>query len=620
MTNELQINIAPNGEQFSLILKAEILNTEDGGQPYELRKPWDLDDLKVQTLRLGAAPPDLVRDVTVTVSRWLLDPDLNNVIANALNLSKKRGEPLRVVFSVNDHELRRKLNRLPLELVTLRNTADALVLSPEVVSIVHQLPGANKSTAPARSNRWPLKILIVRTNPNDLGGAIPAASEIRDSILKIWNEHPPLDPTLLRIDVLSHAGEEPAGMKLAGKPTSDDFEKQLLKSSYDILLYIGHGDVEPSSTPGGVGGGFLQFENEKRTGPSAYKADALAAKLARNPVPVVLLMGCVTAVGELSEVGVSLAGEPKAVPDWLDALPEDKKKSVPEALPNWILGNQGVAQALINSAAGVQFALGMQYQIPTTGAKRFLEFFFLSLLKNKDINLRGNVEEAVRVARGSLRPEKYRYLWSAPVIFSTLSAEPLLPFLQKPPVCQPFDDLQTFRETLWMTLHEAAWRHRKEIESTQSMVKVMHNSLANLEQDIARRSQEHNASLIIPGFAEAKAGDEVRVPVMLHGDLKDLKTIEGKLTGLEGMKVKALEVSAELKARDFQVAPTNTEMTEFLFRHREGGDLTTGELFTLVLIAGQEPKGWVSIGLDELIVDPAQPVCPGHNAVVFPKA
>jgi hypothetical protein len=591
MGNDFQIELIPNGKRLSMVLKSTVLKTPNAGESFA-RPVFKLSEDEITRLRFGDASEQLVTEVREKLSKWFLKTDINGQIQNAIRLSRG-GEPLRVIFAIADKKTRYSLKDIPFELITLKDDIEALVVNADVAAFLHLLPNANKSTASPSSSTWPLKILIVRSNPNRLGGAVPPAATILESILSLWKEDPPLAPSLLRIDILS--SEEPDEVKVAARPTIDNFEMQLMKVNYDILIYIGHGDIQ-STGPGKEESGVLQFENENNTGPAVLNANRLASILRQHPVPVVLLMGCLTAV---------------------DAIPDDMRDGVSTLMPKWISGNQGVAQALIDSESGVQIAIGMQYQISTRNAKRFLEFFFRSLLKNKDEKRRGNVEEASRFARNSLKFQDY--MWSAPVVFSTLSPEPILPFLAGPPDCEVFEMIQRFRIDIWNSLSKLSWRLRGNVE-LQEMASDRHETLKKLDQEIAQSTLNRNSSLITPAFIESRPGDEIKMPINLAGTLKQVATIDGKLIVVgENAKITRIEPSEALIASNFQVLPTNDDKTEFLIRHKDGGaDITAGQLFSITMTAESTGKTIISVSLGEIKIVPPQPVCPGNNAAVIP--
>jgi len=139
---------------------------------------------------------------------------------------------------------------------------------------------------------------------------------------------------------------------------------------------MGHGDVfqvYQGLPPVNV----LQLESDDGSVHITVPSDQLAIQLHERPVPVVLLIGCLTAAD----------------------IPPDMKEGVASLIPQWMRGVQGLAQALVNSESGVQLAVVRVYMLETTDATRFLNAFFKESIGNSA----GNVEAAVHAARLELR-------------------------------------------------------------------------------------------------------------------------------------------------------------------------------------------------------------------------
>jgi hypothetical protein len=188
---------------------------------------------------------------------------------------------------------------------------DVLPLSLQrcVSSIVHEL---GKVGRPLRSapTTWPFKILIVRAGPKDLAPVPPAAPIAK----KIRAHRQDLaDAEQIQVHVLS---TEPDGT-FEGPPTREGLRSQLsradlLGEQYHLLVFLGHGDVQ--EVPGRpIPTGQLQLEGAQQES-DPYEARKIAGLLAEFPVPVVLLMGCMTAA-DLNEE--QLATYNSAMPKWL---------------------------------------------------------------------------------------------------------------------------------------------------------------------------------------------------------------------------------------------------------------------------------------------------------------
>jgi hypothetical protein len=585
--NECVIAIAPNGEtQLRVVLDAAILKAK--GKAFSRPRNVSVEDNQLQLLRYGDADPQLVDEVRAKLSEWFLSTDLGTLIGAAVDLSE--GEQIRLVFRV-DENLRESLADVPFELIGLKGSTDALVLSPRIASLVHILD--KEAGAPTKTADWPLKILIVRSNPHDLGGEVPAAKPIYESLLKIIADEPALKPELMKVDILSSEG----GDGFAGRPTVDDLETQLGRVKYDILIYLGHGDVSQNISPTAKVGGVLQLEDETGKSRSTLQAGKLAGMLGEeNPVPVVLLLGCLTASENLSE-----------------AIREAMKNRIPQ----WLRGSQGVAQVLISSASGVQFVVGMRYKIDTTDAVDFLNFFFRSLFISKP----GNVEAGVRSARRKLAEKSY--MWSAPVVFSALSEEPLFPFMEDPPSCPSVETYEATRSLVWRYLAKAKWSLRDQ-ESWKDLVKDSRESLDQNEQEIAVMMNTHNSALITPGFTEFKPGEEIRVPVKLFGALKDVEEIEGKITvtgvtlPVTTLPVARLEASKLLSDSKFELDSLNNN-SGFRIKHSSSkGNLESGHLFDIVMTVPPETQGVLPVSISKVKTKPQLRLCNGNNAIVLP--
>lgn len=585
--NDCVISIAPNGETLlRFVVNAEILGIPQAGRVFSRSRNSPLLNDQLRMLRFGDASDDVVNEVRAKLSEWFLGSDLDSLLLTALDLSGMRNEPIRLVVSINDLDLRDRLADLPFELMGLSGSTDPLILSPRIASIVHLLDKVGTPTT--KISNWPLKILIVRSNPKDLGGAIPAADPIRQSLLKMMVEDPELDPRLIKIDILS--SEDAA--QLAGPPTIEGLEIQLPKAEYDILIYLGHGDISSDVSPGKKIGGVLQLENETGELHRVLEAGKLAKLLSEpNQVPVVLLLGCLTASED---------------------IPESLRAGVRELLPQWLRGSLGVAQVLINSESGVQFVVGMRYKIDTSDAVDFINFFFRSLLRTRP----GNVEAAVRSARNKLSGKSY--MWSAPVIFSTLGDEPLFPFIEDPPDCPTVEGSEKFRKRLWKDLSKVKWAARDH-DVFKELVSDWHDGLSECEQEMITEMQQHKATLMIPGFSEFKAGAEIRVPVRLIGRLNQVEEIEGKITISGGtLPITNLEASQHLSDSGFELSSLNNN-TGFLIRPSEAaGPLEQGNLFDIVGTVPPETQGVLVVSISKIRTRPMMKVCPVDNAIVLP--
>src|SRR5437588_433233 len=165
MSNDFLVEIMQelNG-QLALMVRAN--NIPQVGQRLP-RQPFILETRLIDQLRRGDALPALVQQVTATVSAWLLGNDLQAYLIAALASGR-----MRLVFSM-DVGLRAALADLPVELLELGGGVVPLALNPHVCAIVHLLDKVGVPQNSPSARNWPLRVLMVRSNPPDLGGSVP---------------------------------------------------------------------------------------------------------------------------------------------------------------------------------------------------------------------------------------------------------------------------------------------------------------------------------------------------------------------------------------------------------------------------------------------------------------
>jgi hypothetical protein len=574
MATDYQLELSPGDPLLRLVVRAQGL--PQAGMPLD-RQRFKVEPDKMDQLRGGDAPPALVIEVADKVSKWVLGNDLGLLLVQAF------GQPnssVRLIFNV-DERLRSDLADVPVELTVPAGGGTPLALHPQVTAIVHLLPKVGIPLTPLAADAWPFRVLLVRSNPADLGGAVPAALPLRAQILAAA---PGLGPGLVQVDVLSRE----AGPGVVGDPTPAVFKEQLTRIAYNLLIYLGHGDVlqtHQGLSPVGV----LQFENDDGSAHESVPADQLAVLLHNRPVPVVVLAGCLT------------AGQ----------LPQEIRAEVPQ----WIRGSQGVAQALVNSESGVQFAVGMRYRIDNQEAVKFLHAFFQSLLQDQP----GNVEAAVRAARGDLhflRP--YSASWSAPMVFSTLRGEPLFPFLATPPApASPILELEPYqrtREIFWRTLSGLAWSRRQ-----PEFVDSLKQGLVAVEQQLVQIVLAR-AALLMPAWAEAQAGQMVHLPVELYRPVQ-ADVLEGRLVVDGDISIQGVQPTQALLGSGYQLlAGAGGKQVKFRIQRDIPGQgvLPAGALFTATLVPGSASPVLYPVSVDSLQMQPQRPVCPGNNVVIVP--
>lgn len=582
--SDFRIDIAPNGGDLRFTLYKYAAGIPDAGVSFN-PPPLNLSAPLIDKLRRGEALPAEVQQVSADVSQWLFGSGIGVVLMMALN--DPASEPLRLVFSIGDEQLRESLSDTPFEMCILQGANIPLALHNRNASIFHLLPKVGTPPSATMAGSWPLRILIVHSNPRDLGGAIPSAVGIRENIYQTLDSK-----GLSRNHVQVHILSSENGVETVGRPTREDFRKQLNKVSYDILVYMGHGDVfqvYQGLPPVNV----LQLESDDGSVHITVPSDQLAILLHERPVPVVLLIGCLTAA----------------------AIPQDMKDGVASLIPQWMRGVQGLAQALVNSESGVQLAVGTRYMLETMDAIRFLNAFFKSLLEARP----GNVEAAVHAARLELKFGNVgSYSWSAPMVFRNLREEPVFPFLANRPanICPTVEQHQSLRAIFWDNLSKQAWSLRP-----QSGATAIHDVLKDVEKQYVQSVLASAPSLIMPKCVEGRSEEILTIPVELFGTL-DLDLLRGNLVvGGGDVKITALNPTPELLASGYNMlSNTKDNQANFSIERNPGavGGLPAGPLFSAVVQLDSAKQVVYPSSVNILRTNPNQPVCMGSNAVIVP--
>ncbi|WP_437679670.1 CHAT domain-containing protein [Sorangium sp. So ce131] len=572
---EFVVDIEPGGAaRLRLSVHAPDLAPIDDEveRPLPSLLPADLDEL-----RSGYGSERMTETVAAQVTDWLLQNDLRGHLGTALRAAT---QPFRIVIRSHP-EVAPYLADIPFEL--LKFGSDPLALQPWVRAIVHMLKRRGASPWPAQRRSWPFRVLLVRTNPGDLGGMVPPVLPVRERILDIARERGLAD--VVEVTVLSsEAGDR--------RPvTYDAFRAELRDTSYSLLVYLGHGDLQDVGFEGFPPIGVLQFEVAGSSYANPIRADQIRSELQNRPIPVVVLAGCTTAAS--------------------DALKQ--------RLPQWMRGCQSVAQSLIHGASGVECAIGMRHRLETTDAERFLQAFIRSLLQQSP----GDVERAVRAGREEMFAQKpYPPSWAAPVLFRAASPEPLFEFLHAAP--SAFDPLDDHDEEL----RQKAWKALSELPASlppegRSFANVL---LDGLESAFLKRKLQTGACLMWPERLEARPGGTVTVRVHHQASLP-VSRLEGRLTFPEGISAQAARRASALKAAGMNARFGLDQPGEVQFEivasgadrrpSREPVTLAAGPVFEVDLsLPNSTLPAVYPLRVDSLDCEPKSLLCGWTNAIV----
>lgn len=568
MNGEYRLEINPNGNNaVQVVLKGH--GQPAAGGKFQRQLPA-LDRMQLESFRLGEVKPSDVEALSESVSAWLLGNDLRQTMKMLMTAP----DPLRLVFTI-DSSLQTQFIDVPIELLRVDPGSEHLVVHTHVTGLLHLLPNVGGSAGSAATLGWPVRILLVRSNPGDLGGRVPPAAPIRDAILASGEAE--FGQGMVKVDLLSRE----AGALAA--PTWEEFMTRV-KSEYHILVYLGHGDVQqlhedlpPLSS--------LQFETGDPSVHEPVTSRQLAVVLHQNPIPVVVLAGCLTA----AEPGTSPLSN----------------------LSAWMRGNQGVAQALVNSESGVTFAVGMRSKIDATEAVSFLEAFFRSLFRSP--THKGNVEFAVRAARQEMFAKKpHPPNWAAPVAFTSLAPEPVFEYLTRPIRFQVTEklllNLDARQTLLWPQLADQPPRDRRASLTTAT---------AQNREAIRAEVLAHGA-MLLPELLDAQPGGTAVLSVTLEGTLV-CGQLQAKLSVAPGVEFVKARGTKLLSDAGFQMLNVFEETGVFQIQLKPGAGpraLPGGTILEIDLQVTAEARGICPVSLEVVATDCIQPFWPGSTAVI----
>jgi hypothetical protein len=582
MTERFELKLDRSGDQIDFTAFGR--HIPEAGTALQPRQRPGVDLDQIERLRQGDAPLGTVTQLSQLVSSWLLGLDLNPQLETAVNALGE--EQLRVIFHIDerlrkDAELGDLLADLPFELLTLQGDIVPLVLSPRIAAFIHRLSKVPSARPAGMPRTAPLRVLMVHANPLSLGGQVPSPAPLRDAIEALAAE---VGPNLVEVDILTRE----AGPGVIGEPTRDGLWQALRGGIYHVLVFLGHGgreqlrdDVLPLA--------LLYLESEDGSRQNPVRADVLATELHNNPIPVVLLVGCLTAA----------------------EVPAGERDSVLGAMPVAMRGNQGMAQALVNSSSGVQVAVGMRYRLESDDALDFLGEFFESLLRTEP----GDVDAAVHAGRERLHAaDRFPGTYSAPVVYRVMGEEPMFGFLAAPPQVVVKEKFQKPRTIFWQMIAAAG---------SEETVQAAGTALANVDAELVA-DMVAQAPLLLPVYQIAGPNEAVEMPVRLHGTLTP-DVIEGKLV-IEGEGVAIAGVVASDAARNsgYRVLP-EIEGSEAFFRiqprdDHDGSPLPEGEIMTVTVQVGDRTGVVYPVRIEILEVEPHAVIGPVNNAVIVPPA
>ena len=556
MTLDIAIDIASDGD-----VGLTLTLSDGAGASEVLARPLIIvDSARLEKLRLGQAVEADTAPVADAISDWLLGTDLRARFVTFL----AGQDNIRVVLRA-DRELLARLSDVPLELVSLPKMVLPLILNPKVTSFVRVAPTLGASP-PGDPTGWPFRVLIVRSNPEDLGGAVPEAAPVRDAIDAIANGMG-LSNDSVRVDVLT---SEQGGELVTWKA----FRDQLRMGPYHVLVYLGHGQV--TKVDDGPSVGYLQFEEPH--GHTPIDARSIAGELAQRPARVVILAGCLTAAGG----------------------------GMDDQLRDSLRGAQGVAQAIIDSEAPVDLAVGMRDLLEVGAANQLLAAFFRSLLKDHP----GDVELSIREARSELFGNgRYPPSWSSAVVYAKGPPSRLAFLAEQPPATPGQHEKQVTLEQAREIRGNIQKLFLGPIPDRTPFLQVL-AVFGEQDKEIIGKDP-----MIRPQFVQVAAGP-VEIPIELLGSLK-VARLTGTVAITGGAVVQGIVAAPGLAGKFTVLSAVAGATVQFSIDPVAAGEakLAAGPLFSInATVPGPAPA------LNEVIVtqvrsDPARVIWPGTDLV-----
>jgi hypothetical protein len=569
--SELRITFAPAGaNQLNLHVQGPSL--PQTGR-YVQRNVLSLDTNTIERFRHSDLNQAETDKLVTEINDWLLDTEMRLLVGT--HLSPNADKRLSLVFEVPD-ETRDTVANLPLELLWYEARERPLILRRDVASLTYLLSKVGRPAEASASRNWPFKVLIVRPNPPDLGGAVPEVAGLRDHIVQ---QGARFGIGMVQVDVLS--SEQTIGRPATWQAIRDHLK---LKNDYNVLVYLGHGELAPSSF-GGQPIGQLYMDSDDGQGHQPIGAPMIARLLMNYPIPVVVLAGCLTAAQGSGRTGG---------------------------------GDQGVAQALVNSSeAGVHIAVGMRIELQSDAAILFLKSFFDSLLS---AGSPGDIDHAVWQGRSELFLAKGPHppQWAAPAVFRASVREPFIEFLTQASgflVTPEMDKLRDIRSIFWDSLPQQSLS-----QGTPELLRLVNTPLVQIE-GMLRAEALKQGPLLLPQrvtIGPNQAGD---VPVELSGPLA-VSLVRGRISiGGDGIKAERITLSQAARDAGFRLLLDAEEPSFFELLSKNGTPLPLpeGVLLQIRVTIADLPPGLHPVTLDIDTISPQAIFWPGDNVVVVPK-
>ncbi|MFN8634002.1 MAG: CHAT domain-containing protein [Chloroflexota bacterium] len=641
MKRDIVVSFRSSGARSLEVLVTPPWRDQPGPALKKKRKAAVLTADEIRELQNGRPSVAVVSNVRDKLTDWLLDVDLGPYVESALELIKDG--PVRVAIAPEPAAMPQVMD-IPFELLALyKSNTSFVVMHGQAASIVHVLPDGQQVST---ERRWPLRILLVRSNPGDQTGTVPKLAPLRDAIVQLGAK---LGPDLVKVDLLSN---ELVGGQRGSAVTKKAFIAQLQAVPYDVLVYLGHGSLE-ELIPGSQPTSALLFE--KAGGENADDHDPMDAaqlngvfKSLPAKVPVVLLTGCLTAA----------------------ETPNEKEQYLEKLALQRLRGSQAIAQALVNSPdTGVQLVVGMRYRLEASAAMTFLEGFFQGLLQRHP----GNVEAAVRTGREALFQEAvHPPQWSAPVVFRTLAPEPFFDFMTRPPagatvtaaprpaatngfglaaastgpvapvgpsggdgsgnLAGPGPTQDTIvpgwlpspteeRDLLYRTVAWDALVQQPVSMRTADSLQFPTQILEQSEQRLRQRGLADGV-VLMPERVEVQHDQPAVVTVRLYG-AAFVDWVNGRVvSSSDALKIDSVEPTPALTAAGFQLLTGRVSATSTSFRiqrsQEDGGGILPESLLLVNLRAGPEFPVVNTVRADFLSMSQVRPVYPIDNAVIVP--